>query len=121
MKKHYYIYTRNLITNEFELKLMKGDLLKSSVADYKYFVSKDLKEDLNQVGYTATDLITGLLIIQKKTKKELIEAMNQIELIEKIQAALKNCGKQKKIYVELLEVKLEENAKDNIIIKDLIY
>ena len=47
--------------------------------------------------------------------------MNQIELIEKIQTTLKNCDKQKKIYAELLEVKLEENAKDNIIIKDLIY
>lgn len=121
MKKHYYIYTRNLITSEFELRLMKGDLLKSNAADYKYFISKDLKEDLHNVGYTATDIKTGLTIIQKKTKKEVIEAMDQIELLEKVQAALKNCDEQIKKYAELLEAKLEENAKDNIIIKDLIY
>lgn len=97
----------SIINRQGTLKLLErhGDYIVSSVKDYKYFISKNLPEESK--GYSSYDLKTGLLVKTCKTKKELIEVMNDPELIEKIYSVLTS-SYYKSSYIPLYKKLLEE-------------
>lgn len=111
---------------EIDLILRDGEVLISTVANYKYFISKNFQEESK--GFTSYDLSTGLKIHEEKTKKELIQKMNDEELIYRVLKFLQSnfftspggyIERYKNLLAKQLEVNQEENIKvDNLYIND---